>query len=207
MTFLKIAPAAALALGVGLVASACSSTPEPPRAFVMLVMSASRAMPGMCVGYPSDTTIMQIGTPGDPNVSPAIQPTRISTGAESVQIVCSVHQTGSTYDVSVQIAQGDVGMGSSSLTVSATGVDPTNGATNVNGTVSNSRAGSYNSAACTITYSTPGTGVMVDGPSIQPGRIWAHLSCDETTNPAIQTGSGPSTCDAEVDFIFENCGT
>jgi hypothetical protein len=210
MTLLKIAPAAALALGVGLVASACSSTPEPPQAFVMLVMSASRAMPGLCVGYPSDTTIMQVGEPGNPNALPkATQPTRISTGAQSVEIVCSVHPTGSTYDVNLQIRQGDMGMGSSSLTVVATNVDPVNGAMNVSGTVSNSQSGDYTSSACTISFKTPGAGAQPAGSPVEPGRIWAHLSCDETTNSAIQVGtpSNPqsSTCDAEVDFIFENC--
>jgi hypothetical protein len=206
MTLLKIAPAAALALGVGLVASACSSKPEPPQAFVMLVMSASHDMPGMCVGYPSDTTIMQVGEPGNPNALPmATQPTRVSTGTQSVQIVCSVHPTGSTYDVNLQIAQGDVGMGSSSLTVVATNVDPTNGAMNVSGTVSNSRAGDYTSPACAISFTTPGAGAQPAGSPVEPGRIWAHLSCANTTNSAIETGNGPSTCDAEVDFIFENC--
>jgi hypothetical protein len=208
MTLLKIAPAAALALGVGLVASACSSKPEPPQAFVMLVMSASHDMPGMCVGYPSDTTIMQVGEPGNPNALPmATQPTRISTGTQSVQIVCSVHPTGSTYDVNLQIAQGDMGMGSSSLTVVATNVDPTTNAMNVNGNVSNSRAGDYSSSACTISFTTPGAGAQPAGSPIEPGRIWAHLSCGDATNPAITTGTGgaPSTCDAEVDFIFENC--
>jgi hypothetical protein len=210
MTLLKIAPAAALALGVGLVASACSSKPEPPQAFVMLVMSASQAMPGMCVGYPSDTTIMQVGEPGNPNALPkATQPTRISTGVQSVQIVCTVHPTGSTYDVNLEISQGDMGMGSSSLTVVATNVDPTTGAMNVNGNVSNSRAGDYSSSACTISFNTPGTGASPAGSPVEPGRIWAHLSCGEATNSAITTGlgagSGPSTCDAEVDFIFENC--
>lgn len=206
---LNLVRTAGLALGVGLVGSACSSTPDPPQAFVKLVMSPSLAAPGMCVGYPSDTTLMQVGTPGNTNVNPIVQPTRISTGAQTVQISCSVHPTGNTFTVGIQIAQGDVSStGSTSLTVSATGVDPATGAMNVTGNVSNSIAGDYGSMACVLSYGTPGAGGEPSGSPVASGRIWAHLSCPSATNGAITTQSGgPSTCDTEVDFIFENCSS
>jgi hypothetical protein len=172
-------------------------------------MSPSLAAPGMCVGYPSDTTLMQVGMPGNPNVDPVVQPTRISTGAQTIQIACSVHPTGSTFSVSLQIKQGNVSInGSTSLTMSATKVDPTTGAMNVQGDVSNSIAGDYSSSACALTFGSLGAGGTPPSPSIEPGRIWAHLSCPGATNGNITTQSGgPSTCDTEVDFIFENCRT
>jgi hypothetical protein len=210
MTLLNLARVAGSALGVGLVASACSSTPAQPQAFVKLVMTSSNTFPGMCVGYPSDTTIMQVGEPGDPNVMPAIQPTRVTTGASSVLISCSVHPTGSdNFQVDLAISQGDVsGMGSSSLTVSGV-VNSSTGGTNVDGNVSTTVGGGYQSKTCNVTFTTlPGTGASPSGPPVDAGRIWAHLSCDGIQDPSITTQSGGlSTCDAEVDFIFENCGT
>jgi hypothetical protein len=162
----------------------------------------------MCVGYPSDTTIMQVGEPGDPNVVPAVQPTRVTTGASSVLISCSVHPTGSdNFQVTLAISQGNVsGMGSSSLTVSGV-VNSSTGGSNVDGNVSTTVGGGYQSKTCSITFNTPGTGASPSGSPVDAGRIWAHLSCDGIEDPSIAAGGGPSTCDAEVDFIFENCGT
>jgi len=209
MTLLNLARVAGSALGVGLVASACSSTPAQPQAFVKLVMTSSTTFPGMCVGYPSDTTVMQVGEPGDANVTPAVQPTRVTTGASSVLISCSVHPTGNdNFQVTLAISQGNVsGMGSSSLTVSGV-VNSSTGGSNVDGNVSTTVGGGYQSKTCSVTFNTPGTGASPSGPPVDAGRIWAHLSCDGIQDPSITTQSGGlSTCDAEVDFIFENCGT
>jgi hypothetical protein len=209
MTLLNLARVAGSALGVGLVASACSSTPAQPQAFVTLIMTSSNTFPGMCVGYPSDTTVMQVGEPGNPNVSPAIQPTRVTTGASSVLISCSVHPIGSdNFQVDLAISQGNVsGMGSSSLTVSGV-VSSSTGGSNVDGNVSTTVGGGYQSKTCSITFNTPGIGAYPSGLPVDAGRIWAHLSCDGIQDPSITTQSGGlSTCDAEVDFIFENCGT
>jgi hypothetical protein len=174
-------------------------------------MSAdSPAAEGMCVGYPSDTTLMQIGMPGDPNASPtATAPTRVSTGAQHIAIACSVHQEGDSFAINLQVAQGDVaGTGSTTLTVDGM-VSATTGGTNLVSDVSNTIAGDYHSTACTISFDTSkGAGALPSGPPVAPGRIWAHLSCPADTNSSITTGGGgPSICDAEVDFIFENCGT
>jgi hypothetical protein len=211
MTLLHLARATGLVLGAGLVASACSSAPAPPQAFVFLQMSAdSPAAEGMCVGYPSDTTLMQIGMPGDPNASPMpTPPTRITTGAQHIQIACTVHQEGDSFAVNLQIAQGDVSSaGATTLTVTGM-VSASTGGMNLTSDVSNTSAGDYHSTACVITFDTStmnGAGAAPSGTPIAPGRIWAHLSCPADQNSNITTGSGaPSTCDAEADFIFENC--
>jgi hypothetical protein len=211
MTLLHLARTAGLAAGVGLVASACGSAPAPEQAYVFLQMSGdSPAAEGMCVGYPSDTTLMQIGMPGDPNASPMpTAPTRVATGAQHTAIACSVHQEGDSFAVNLQIYQGDVaGTGSTTLTVTGT-VSASTGGTNLTSDVSNTIAGDYHSTACTITFdTTKGAGALPVPPPVAPGRIWAHLSCPAAQNANITTQAGmPSICDAETDFIFENCGT
>jgi hypothetical protein len=209
MTLIHLARAAGSALGVGLIASACSSSPSPPQAFIKLVMSTSLGFPGECTGYPSDTTIMQVGTPGMPDSVPATAPTRVATGASTVVVSCSVHQTGTTtYAVNLAISQGDVNamIGTTSLTIVGT-VDSSQGGTNLSGDVSSSTGGDYHSSMCNVTFSTPGAGAEPAGAPVAPGRIWAHLSCAAAQNPNIQTGSGPATCDAEADVIFENCSS
>ncbi len=208
MTILNRARAAGLLLGAGLVASACGSAPAPPQAYVFLQMSAdSPAAAGMCVGYPSDTTLMQIGMPGNPNASPMpTAPTRVSTGAQHTAIACSVHQEGDSFAINLQIAQGNVaGTGSTTLTVTGV-VSASTGGTNLTSDVSNTIAGDYHSTTCSISFDTSkGAGALPAGAPVAPGRIWAHLSCPAAQNSAITTGNGPSTCDAETDFIFENC--
>ncbi len=211
MTLLHLARTAGLAAGVGLVASACGSAPAPAQAYVFLQMSGdSPAAEGNCAGYPTDTTLMQVGMAGDPNASPkATPPTRVSTGAQHVAIACSVHQEGDSFAVSLQIAQGNVGTtGATTLTVSGM-VSATTGGANLTSDVSNTNSGDFHSTACTITFDTSkGAGALPDGPPVAPGRIWAHLSCPADTNMSVTTASGgPGICDAEVDFIFENCGT
>jgi|HubBroStandDraft_6_1064221.scaffolds.fasta_scaffold69069_2 hypothetical protein len=213
MPLLHLARTAGLAAGVGLVASACGAAPAPPQAYVLLQMSGdSPAAQGNCPGYSSDTTLMQIGMAGNPNASPMpTPPTRVATGAQHIAIACSVHQEGDSFAVNLQIAQGNVaGTGSTTLTVDGM-VSASAGGTNVTSDVSNTNSGDFHSTACTITFDTSsmnGTGAQPSTTPIAPGRIWAHLSCPADTNMSVTTGSGgPAICDAEVDFIFENCGT
>jgi hypothetical protein len=150
---------------------------------------------------------MQVGQPGVPTDNPTTPPTRVLSGAQDVTIACSVHQEGDSFAINLQISQGNVtGMGASSLTVSGM-VNASTGGTSLTSDVSNTIAGDYHSSTCTVSYSTPSAGAPPQGPPVAPGRIWAHVSCPATQNAAITTQSGgPSTCDAEADFIFENCG-
>jgi hypothetical protein len=211
MTFLKVTRAVAPALGVGLIASACSGKPAEAQAFVSLTMSQGTNS-GLCPAYPSAHTIMAVGQPGMPNSTPPTQPSRVTTGAQTVEISCSVHPQGSSFAISLQITQGNVaGNGSSSLTVTGT-VDPSIGGTNVTGDVfTSSNVGDFSSTACLITFDTPMAGASPAGAPVAGGRIWAHLSCPAVQDQAVMVQSGtimtPATCDAEADFIFENCGT
>jgi hypothetical protein len=176
------------------------------QAFAIVTMGHSAAFPGQCTSYPSDTTVLEVGQPG----TSSSQPVRVTSGTTdpALQISCSVHPQGSSYAVNLQLSQGTnvSGSGSSSLTVTGV-VDPAAGATmDVVGDVSTNNGGEYSSGTCSITFSTPGAGASPSGPPVAAGRIWAHLSCPAAQNAAIVVGAGPATCDAEADFIFENCG-
>jgi hypothetical protein len=207
MTLPSLSRAVGSALGVGLIASACSSKAEPPQAFVDLVMSQGQNS-GLCSSYPTDTTIMEVGQPGVSTITPPTQPVRIQTGAQHVQITCSVHPQGTEFAINLDVLQGNVaGNGSSSLTVGGV-VDPETGGTNITAAVLSTTGGQYVSSACTIDFNTPGAGAEPAGPPVAAGRIWAHLSCAAATDSGMMVSPGqPATCDVEVDMIFENCGT
>jgi hypothetical protein len=175
--------------------------------FALVTLTASPSAPGMCVGvgpYSLVETVMQVG---EPSAVTSQEPTLVATGAIGVRFSCSVNPEGSSYAISLQVVEAvDVsGTGTASLTVSGV-VNASTGGTNLTGDVSTSLPGDYHSATCTIGFSTPGAGASPQGPPIALGRIWAHLSCPAAQNLAITTASGgPSTCDVEADFIFENC--
>lgn len=178
------------------------------QAFVMVTMGPSAAFPGQCTKaytYTPDQKVLEVGQPG----TSSSQPVRVTSGTgplAGAQIGCSVHPQGGSYTVNLQITQDTdlAGSGSMSLTVMGV-VDPTAGATmDVLGEVSTNDGAEYISRTCSVTYSTPAAGASPPSPPVAAGRIWAHLSC-----PAAQAtivGMGPAICDAEADFIFENCG-
>jgi hypothetical protein len=180
------------------------------QAFAIVTMSRSAAFPGQCTSYSyfSDQTVVDVGQPGTASSQPVLVTSGTAPRLSAVQIGCSVHPQGSSYAVNLQISQDtDVqGTGSMSLTVMGV-VDPTAGATmDVLGEVSTNQGDEYISGTCSVTFSTPGAGASPPSAPVAAGRIWAHLSCPAAQNAAIVVGTGPETCDAEADFIFENCG-
>jgi hypothetical protein len=184
----------------------CLPSVGAAQAFAVVTMGPSAAFPGQCTSYTPDTTVVDVGQPG----TSSSQPVRVTSGttAPALQISCSVHPQGSSYAVNLQLSQGTnvSGTGSMSLTVMGV-VGPTAGATmDVLGEVSTNSGGEYISRACSVTFSTPGAGASPPSPPVAAGRIWAHLSCPAAQNAAIVVATGPETCDAEADFIFENCG-
>ena len=78
------------------------------------------------------------------------------------------------------------------------------------GGVFREEAGSTDPMGCTITYEydpfgTTG-GVAGDqpvptSPPIAAGRIWGHIKCPN----AVSTSTPGVACDAEADFLFEQC--
>ena len=71
-------------------------------------------------------------------------------------------------------------------------------------------SGTYRETDCTISFTYQQEAVP-DNPPIAAGRIWGHISCP-TAQVAGQTvmlpdgGTQNRQCDAEADFLFEQCG-
>jgi hypothetical protein len=66
-------------------------------------------------------------------------------------------------------------------------------------------SGTYSQSACTLAFTYNGTSVP-DSPPIAAGRIWGHLSCPVAVGSAgAGGGAAAPQCDAEADFLFEQC--
>jgi hypothetical protein len=206
-SLLLCAPPPAALLSLALLGG-CGNSNEPLKAYVAVTMSSdSNQAAGMCSAFASQAAVLTVGqaavqTGGDP-----MPPVRITSGAQGVELTCSVRPMGSSFSVTLGVHQANVtGMGQVNFAVSGV-VDPANGGTGITADISNpSSFGDYSSKSCTINFITPTAGAPI-GPPVAGGRIWAHLSCPAAQNPDMTTSTGaPATCDAEADFIFENCG-
>jgi hypothetical protein len=121
----------------------------------------------------------------------------------NTHVTCVVHQNGNAYDVNLNVLS--EGPSGGSMTLSGT-VDPQQGGQNVQGDFVY-LGNTFESKSCTIAFTYMGMAIPSAGPAIQPGRIWAHVSCPAAVNPNMTGALGPSTCSAQADFIFENCSS
>lgn len=191
--------------------AACSNSPPPPAdTFVNAAVGGG----SLCSTAPSLQTTVRIGTAtsGHPNT--------VQDGGNdrngNVSVNCTVHPQGSGFSVQAQAVE--MGPNGGSLTVDGTVTAMTS--TGVSGTFVGP-GGTYREQAgamvngmadpgCTVTYDYDSGGSVggVGGdapvpvsPPIAAGRIWGHIKC-----PSAQYQSMPGVyCNAEADFIFEQC--
>jgi hypothetical protein len=197
------------ALVVAAVAAGCSAKPATAKAYVLANLSTSLAHPGMC-NFGSSMPIVEIGIFDKTMPLTDSNPKRVNDGTTQqgrggVTLDCTVHPSGSTFNValSAQDENTTVG-GGGGMTVTANGVDPSTGATNVTGNFSFGGV-QYRDTNCTITYTFNGSQISLanNAPKVAAGRVWAHIDCPN----ASSQGSGQNNiCDANADFVFENCG-
>jgi hypothetical protein len=128
------------------------------------------------------------------------KPATVLTGSDAT-IVCSVRSSAHGYDVSISVTVPGTQGGAFTLDS-----PPGLGAVTVSGGAgltasfaSTPAAATYQQSDCVLTFTYQGEPVP-DSPSVFPGRIWGHVSC-----PAAQAQGTSSTCDAEADFLFEQC--
>jgi hypothetical protein len=189
-------------------APACSTSSQPPEAFVAAFLQAG-ANAALC-HYATQTAWVDVG------VATGMQPTTVADGHQqmgaNVTVHCSVHPNGSGFDVQLNASLRGQGSLTINSPIGAGAVTLANGGTNIPGTFENSnRSGNpYTSQTCTITFMYDGAGIPVS-PPIAPGRIWGHISCpaaQETEETVQLPGDGGmqfQTCDGEADFLFQYC--
>jgi hypothetical protein len=188
-------------------ATACSSTTNPTAdAFVSATVGAG-SDPMICAFGGTPMPWLEIGDGVGGN------PTRINNGGSngdgSVDVNCTVHPDGNGFDISLS-AELTGPMGASLIIQSSgSGAVTTSGGT-VQASFGSGTNGSYSSNNCTITYTYNGTAVP-DSPPIAAGRIWGHVDCPaamDTSSTKTGPDGGPTsdTCDANADFLFEQCG-
>jgi hypothetical protein len=144
---------------------------------------------------------------GEMSPSPLGKPgTTASGGADmigTVTITCSVTSSGMGFALQLSVVQ--TGPMGGSLTVQGT-VTETGGT--VSGNFQSPLTGQYSQSDCTFTPTFLGGPIPLakgDMP-VAGGRIWGHVSCPVAQDPYMNQSNGmPIICDAEADFLLENC--
>jgi hypothetical protein len=192
------------ALLVATVTSACSSKSAPADAFVLTSLQPVKG--GLC-SFAQQTTLIEVGVPV--GMKPDTVPNGGSQAGGQVTVSCTVHSDSGGFDIDLNVEL--VGQGSMHVYSTASGAVTSSGAMGINGDFSKSVGGSgetYSASDCTLTYVYMRAAVPDSSP-VASGRIWGHVSCiDAQTNSNVllpDGGTAPQTCDAEADFLFENC--
>jgi hypothetical protein len=188
---------------------ACSNNnPPAPDAFVQATVGVGPQSPAAVCNYSGGAQdFLDIGTPTGG------KPTTVQDGSSqnntSVHVSCSITTAANGFDISLNATLEGLQGGSVTITSpSGQGAVTTSGGT-VTASFQSAEHGLYKESDCQITFTYQGTTVP-DNPPIAAGRIWGHISC-----PAAQAANGQGTvgpdgggaaqCDAEADFLFEQC--
>jgi hypothetical protein len=194
--------------------AACSNSP-PPSADTF-VNAAVGGGGSKCSTFSSLKTFLQIGT------ATARHPDTVQDGGSdrnaTVSVSCTVHPQGNGFDIQLSAIENGPNGGSLTIespsgqgavtTMTSTGITATFA---TQGGVYREQAGTSDPTGCTITYEYDPSGSVggiagdmpvPTSPPIAAGRIWGHIKC-----PKTEYQSQPGVfCDAEADFIFEQCG-
>jgi hypothetical protein len=130
-----------------------------------------------------------------------------SSGSDVFSVTCSVHAVGAGFDVSLSLS--DQGPEGGSVTITShpgAGDVMASGGSDISATFAGARGEVARSSGCTITPTYQGQPVSVN-PSVFAGKIWGHVSCPDAmlTSEAGAPDAAGARCDAEADFLFENC--
>jgi hypothetical protein len=193
-----------LALVACAAVAACSKQPATETAYVNAnVGPGSGAASTLCTGLGSQQSFLEVGS-----MPSNTQPTTVPEGTNNLSIECSVTASGDGYDIQLEASL----PGPQQLVVTGH-VDATNGGT-VYGQFVNSQWGAFQQTDCTLSFKYFNNDIPM-GERLTQGSIFAHVSCPEAV---IQGGSvtgmqvelpdggfANETCDAEADFLFQNC--
>lgn len=169
-----------------------------------------------CTGHPSLGAFFRIG------VATAGHPNTVQDGGQfqddNVTVACTVHPQGGGFDISLSAITDGPNAGSLSITSppgrGAVTSMPSSGFSasfvGAGGLIYREQAGASDPTGCTITYAYDASGSIggVAGdtpvpvtPPVAAGRIWGHIKCPN----AVATAEPGTVCDAEADFMFEQC--
>lgn len=130
-----------------------------------------------------------------------------SNGSDVFSVTCSVRAVGAGFDVALTLS--DQGPQGGSITITSqpgAGDVSASGGSNITATFAGARGEIARGSNCTITPTYQGQPVSVN-PSVFAGKIWGHVSCPAAvlTSEAGAPDAAGAQCDAEADFLFENC--
>jgi hypothetical protein len=130
-----------------------------------------------------------------------------STGTDVFSVTCTVHAVGAGFDVSLSLSdQGPQGGAVTITSPSGAGDVSASGGSEISATFTGAHGVIAHGRSCTITPTYQGQPVS-QNPSVFAGKIWGHVSCPMAV--LTMEGGAPdaagSPCDAEADFLFENC--
>jgi hypothetical protein len=193
-------PGGAGVLGLLVVLLGCSSSPAPPQdggttsnadGFVQATVCSQ---PWLLAGAAVQEVPVTVRD-GD------------STGTDVFSVTCTVHAVGGGFDVSLSLSdQGPQGGTVSITSPSGAGDVSGSGGSSISATFTSAHGVIAHGRNCTITPTYQGVPVS-QSPSVFAGRIWGHVSCPAAvvTMEAGAPDAAGSQCDAEADFLFDNC--
>jgi hypothetical protein len=194
------------------VSSACSSNSSPtPETYIAATVGAGQNE-SLC-NLNVTTQWLDIGTvpPNCTGCVPNTQNDGSTLDGNAVSVNCTVAPSGNGFDITLSATeQGNAG-GSVVITSPAgEGAVTQTGGSGITGVFASGGNGDYRGSDCTIAFTYNGETVP-NNPPIAAGRIWGHISCPNatTSGKTVNNPDGgaplPVTCDAEADFLFQEC--
>jgi hypothetical protein len=161
---------------------------------------------GLCA-FAQQATLLDVG------VATSNQPSTVANGGSQagakVTVACAVHPHYNGYDIDLNVEL--VARGALHVFSTGPGAVTSSGGTGISAAFSTTVGGSaqtYSADDCTLTYMYQAAPISNPMP-VAPGRIWGHVSCPNAqamTDVLLPDGGTvPQQCDAEADFLFENC--
>jgi hypothetical protein len=176
----------------------------PPDAFALTSLQPGTG--GLC-SFAQQTTGIEVGV--QTGTRPNTVPNGGSQAGAQVAVTCTVHPDNNGYDIDLSVVL--AGQGDMHVYSTGAGAVTSSGAMGISATFSRAVGGAaqaFSANDCTLTY-TYQTKPISNPTPVAPGRIWAHVSCPDAQSMSDvllpDGGTAPQQCDAEADFLFENC--
>jgi hypothetical protein len=195
-------------LAASATATACSSNPAPtPEAFVAATVGVGPMSGPKVCNLGTVTPWLDVGTAVGGNSTPTTQTNGSNQAGSKIDVACTVAASGNGFDIDLSVTQEGTNGGSVTITSpSGMGAVTQSGGSGISG-VFESNGVKYRETDCTIAFTY--NGQTVNQTPLAAGRIWGHISCP-TAQISGQTvmvdgGTEDVQCDAEADFLFEQC--